>query len=352
MDRLRREKAKKRGSSPEQVYHEYVGRMRRRVLLQLGVAMLASPPRLFAQTAKRFRLGGLFLADEAFVKPFEDAFLAGLRDLGYVAGRNLVVDIRYARGDSARLPALADELIALKPDVLFGIEVVAVVMRARTTTIPIVLPASTDPVTAGLVQSIRRPGTNVTGMANFGDELVAKHIELLTEIVRKISRVALFNDPLAPAAARFEQVARTAATAKGLTLIVVGARDPEGVRQAFAALEKERPEGIVVVGTGRTNQLRHEIIGHARRLRLPSISALPVAAWAEAGGLITYSANLLESYRRAATHVDRILKGANPAELPVEQSTRFDFVINLKTARDIGVTIPPSILVRADRLIE
>jgi putative ABC transport system substrate-binding protein len=207
-------------------------------------------------------------------------------------------------------------------------------------------------VAAGLVQSLRRPGTNVTGMASLADQLVAKHIELLTEIVPKISRVALFNDPLAPAAARFEQFARTASTVKGLTLIVVGARDPEGVRQAFATLEKERPEGIVVVGTGRTNQLRHEIIGHARRLRLPSISALPGVAWAEAGGLITYAANLLESYRDAARYVDRILKGANPAEIPVEQSARFEFVVNLRTAREIGVTIPPSILLRADRVIE
>jgi putative ABC transport system substrate-binding protein len=326
--------------------------MRRRILLQFGAAMLAWPALLLAQTAKRFRVGGLFLADEAFVKPFEEAFLAGLRDLGYVAGRNLVVDIRYARGDSSRLPALADELIALKPDVLFGIEQVAVVMRTRTTSIPIVLPSSADPVAAGLVQSLRRPGTNVTGMASLADQLVAKHIELLTEIVPKISRVALFNDPLAPAAARFEQFARTASTVKGLTLIVVGARDPEGVRQAFATLEKERPEGIVVVGTGRTNQLRHEIIGHARRLRLPSISALPGVAWAEAGGLITYAANLLESYRDAARYVDRILKGANPAEIPVEQSARFEFVVNLRTAREIGVTIPPSILLRADRVIE
>ncbi|MGH9577979.1 MAG: ABC transporter substrate-binding protein, partial [Terriglobales bacterium] len=202
------------------------------------------------------------------------------------------------------------------------------------------------------VQSLARPGTNVTGVSNLGDQLIAKHIELLTEVVPKMSRVALLNDPLAPAAERFEQFAKTAATAKGLPLIVAGARDPEGLRQAFATLEKERPEGVVVVATGQMNQLRHEIISHVRRLRLPSISALPAAAWAEAGGLITYAANLLESYRYAATYVDRILKGAKPAELPVEQPTRFEMVINLKTAKALGITIPQSVLLRADRVIE
>ena len=326
--------------------------MNRRTVLQLAAAMFASSSRAFAQAARRFRVGCLYLADEPFIRPFQAAFLEGMRERGYVSGRNLVVDVRYAAGDSSRLPALTDELIALKPDVLFGIEVVAVVMKAKTTTIPIVVPAGADLVAAGLVQSLARPGTNVTGIANFGDQLVAKHIELLTEIAPKISRVAMLNDPLSPAAARFEQIARTAATAKGLTLIVAGARDPEGVRQAFATFENERSQGIVVVPTGRTNQLRNEIIAHARRLRLPSVSALPAAAWAEAGGLVTYAANIIESYRYAATYVDRILKGASPAVLPVEQSAKFEFVVNMRTAREIGVAIPQSVLLRADRVIE
>ena len=332
--------------------------MNRRTVLQLAAAMLATPGGALAQAAKRFRVGCLWVTNETSVKPLLDAFLAGLRDLGYVAGRNLVLDMRYAAGDYNALPALADELIALKPDVLVGIEAPAAAMRAMTTTIPIVLLGSPDPVAAGLVRSLARPGTNVTGIANRADQLIAKHIELLTEIVPKLSRVALFNyaplanDPVAVSlAARYEHFAKTASAAKGLALIVVSARDAEGVRQAFVALERERPEGIVVASTGQTFQLRHEIVGHAGRLRLPSISSLP-AAWAEAGGLISYGPNFLESYRYAATFVDRILKGAKPAELPVEQPAVFEVVINLRTAREIGVTIPPSILLRADRVIE
>jgi len=326
--------------------------LRRRAALQLAALVLASPASLLAQTGKRFRVGCLWFTSETLAKPFVEAFLAELHVLGYVPARNLVLDMRYAHGDSARLPALADELIALKPDVLVGIELAAIVMRTKTSTIPIVLPTSTDPVAAGLVQSLARPGTNVTGMTASLDQVVAKHIELLTEIIPKISRVALLNDPLAPAAPRFEQYARTAAAAKGLKLIVAGASDSEGVRQAFATLERERAQGIVVATTGRTSQHRQEIIGHAARLRLPCISALPAAAWAEAGGLVTYGPNTLASFRYSATYVDRILRGAKPAELPVEQSAKFEFVINLKTAREIGVTIPPAVLLRADRVIE
>lgn len=260
-------------------------------------------------------------------------------------------------GDYSGLPALADELIALKPDVLVGIEVPAIVMRSKTTTIPIVLVASTDPVAAGLVKSLARPGTNVTGLAYRQDQLVGKHIELLTEIVPKMSRVALVNyaasanDPAAEVAARYEQFAKTAAAAKGLILIVASVRDPDSVRQAFANLEKERPEGIVVVATGTTFLLRHEILGHARRLRLPTISSMS-APWADAGGLVSYGPNFLESFRYAATFVDRILKGAKPAELPIEHPAKFEFVVNLKTAREIGIKIPQTNLVRADRVIE
>ena len=331
--------------------------MKRRTTLQLVALMLASPGRALAQTPRRFRIGFLWVANEATVKPVAEAFLAGLRDLGYVEGRNIVVDMRYAGGDTSRLPALADEQIALKPDVLLGLESPASVIRTKTKTIPIVLTASVDPLAYGLVQSLARPGTNVTGMSYRLDQLLAKHIELLSELVPKLSRVALLNyaavtnDPDARLAARYEQFAKMAAAAKGLSLIVVSARDPEGVRQAFAALERERPGGVVVPSTGPMFQLRHEIISHARRLRLPTISWFP-PAWAEAGGLVTYGPNAIESHRYAATYVDRILKGAKPAELPIEQPTKFEFVVNLKTAREIGIKIPRSILLRADRVIE
>jgi putative ABC transport system substrate-binding protein len=331
--------------------------MKRRGLLQAVAAALASPALLFAQAPKRFRIGWLLAGSPESLNPLEEALLTGLRERGYVPGRNLVLDVRFARGDTARLPALAGELVALKPDVLLAIEPEAGVLRAKTDKIPIVLTASSDPVAAGLVKSLARPGTNVTGMAYRNEELLAKHIELLTEINPKMSRLALFNKVPLPNSydvdltARFEEVAKRAATAKGLNLVVARARNPQEVGQTFAELEKGRPEALVVVATGATFALRQEILAHARRLRLPSISSLP-PAWVEAGGLLNYGPNFLETYRYVATFVDRILKGANPAEMPVEQPAKFELVVNLKTAREIGIKIPPSLLLRADRVIE
>jgi putative ABC transport system substrate-binding protein len=331
--------------------------MNRRGLLEAGAAVLASPALLFAQAPKRFRVGWLLAGSPESLNPLEEALLTGLRERGYLPGRNLVLDVRFARGDTARLPALAGELVALKPDVLLAIEPEAGVLRAKTDKIPIVLTASSDPVAAGLVKSLARPGTNVTGMAYRNEELLAKHIELLTEINPKMSRLALFNKVPLPNSydvdltARFEEVAKRAAAAKGLNLVVARARNPQEVGQAFAELEKGRPDALVVVATGATFALRQEILAHARRLRLPSISSLP-PAWVEAGGLLNYGPNFLETYRYVATFVDRILKGANPAEMPVEQPAKFELVVNLKAAREIGVTIPSSILLRADRVIE
>lgn len=328
--------------------------MKRRTALQLAAVMLASPGGVFAQMQKHFRVGLLAGADEASAKPNKDQFVVGLRDLGYEVGRNLDFDIRYAGGDPSRYATLADELIALKPDVLVGLDSVAIVMKAKTATIPIVLLTSTDPVADGLVQSLARPGTNVTGLADLFEQLVAKHIELLAEIVPKMSRIAFFDfarPTNALSGERFEQFAKNAAAAKGLKLIVVRARDSEGVRQAFAMLERERPEGIVVAARVETHELRHDIIRHARRLRLPTISAMPPGWW-EAGGLLNYGPNFRESYRYAANFVHKILNGAKPAELPVEQIAKYYFVVNLKAAREISLTIPPSILLRADRVIE
>jgi putative ABC transport system substrate-binding protein len=331
--------------------------LKRRTLLTLAATMFAFPGRALAQTRRRFRVGYLSTSDEASTEPFASAFVTGLRDQGYVVGRDVTLDMRYARGDYGRLPALADELISLKPDVLIGIEGPAQIIRSRTTRIPIVLVSSVDPVAAGLARSLARPGTNVTGMAYQQDQLIAKHVELLTEIVPKLQRVALLNyaaaadEPVAPLIARYEQHARAAAAAKGLALVVTAARDPQGVRQAFLHIEKERARGVVVGSTGSAWQLRREVIAETRRLRLPSISALP-AAWAELGGLATYGPNFFESFRYAAIYVARILKGASPAEMPIEQPAKFEFVVNLATAQEIGITIPKSVLARADRVIE
>ncbi len=281
-----------------------------------------------------------------------EAFLDGLRERGLGPGRDLVVEARHADGDAARLPALVDEVIALKPDVLFGLGAVAVAMRRRTTTIPIVLTVSIDPVAAGLVQSLRRPGTNVTGMANLLLELLAKQIDWLTLVIPGLARVALLVAGTGPYAARYEAVAREAASAKGLALVVAAADDATGLDQAFAALARGKPQALVVASTGAMRQMRQEVAAHARRLRLPSISALSAETWIGAGGLIAYSPDMLDSFRKAAGYVERILRGADPAELPVEQSARFQFWINLETARAIGLAIPRSILVSADKVIE
>lgn len=330
--------------------------MKRRGFLAAGGLVLTVPSALIAQTAKRFRVACLWANDPESIVLLEKAFVDGLRERGYVAGRNLILEMRYARGDNRRMPALADEIIALKPHVVVGIESVATVMRTKTTTIPIVLIASPDPVAAGLVRTLGRPGTNITGMAYRFEQLVAKHIEILTEIAPTMARVALINyaappdDPGARSAARAEQVAKEAAHSKGLALIVVRVSDARSVRAAFADLERWRPEAIVVTATAATYRLREPITREARRLRLPTITSLS-AEWAEAGGLVTYGPDWQKTYRYAASFVDRILKGANPAEMPIEQPN-LELVVNTKTAREIGVAIPHSILVRADRVIE
>jgi putative ABC transport system substrate-binding protein len=279
-----------------------------------------------------------------------------MREYGYVVGRNLVLDERYAEGDRSRLPVLADELITLKPDVLIGLESALVALRRETTTIPMVLIAGANPVAAGLVQSLSRPGTNVTGFAYRHDELIAKHIELLTEINPRITRIALFNvAPVgeigASAAALYEQYARKAASTKGLALVVVAAGDAEGVRRAFERLAEERPQGLVVAASGFSFHLRNEIIRETRRLKIPSITS-HAQEWAESGGLATYGPNFLHNYRHVARYVDRIFKGAKPAELPIEEMAKFELVVNLRAAREIGVTIPQVLLFRADRVIE
>jgi putative ABC transport system substrate-binding protein len=255
--------------------------MRRRALLQWATAILASPQLALAQAQRRFRVGILWSTDEAAIKEPGDAFLDGLRELGYVQGKNLVVDVRHARGDNSRYSSLAEELIALKPDVLVGIESVALVMRSKTTTIPIVLTVGVDPVAAGLVHSASRPGTNVTGSAFRQDELIAKHMELLTEIVPGMSHVAFLNyatpagELLGGSVVRYDAFAKKAAAEKGLKLTVVSARDPVGLQVALAALEQARPQGLVVAPAPFPYQFRQEIADAARRMRLPSISALP-----------------------------------------------------------------------------
>jgi putative ABC transport system substrate-binding protein len=303
-----------------------------------------------AQASKTYRIGYLVMSDEATIRPYKDALLAGLAEQGFVVGRNVDFQLRYAHGDKSRLPALADELLALKPDLLLGTEDTASALRERTQTIPIVFPAFSDPVKAGLVHSLSRPGTNATGLSYYWDELVAKHVELLTEIVPKMKLLGFIGDANFPTEARFEDIVQKAAKARGAGVLIHAVRNADDLKPGIEALKKGGAQGLVVLATASLFRLYGEIGAQANRLRLPSISGF--AAFANGGGLASYGPDLIEQFRYTATFVAKILKGAKPADLPVEQSRTFEFVINLKTARAIGLPVPQSLLVRANRVIE
>jgi putative ABC transport system substrate-binding protein len=277
-----------------------------------------------------------------------------LRELGYIDGQNIAIEYRYAEGKQDRLPALAAELVRLKIDVMVvsgGEPTIRAAMNA-TKTIPIVMTGQgRDPVKAGLVENLARPGGNVTGLTNFSRELGGKRLELLKEAVPKLARVAVLYDPVIPGTAReVKEDLPVAAHVLGLDIQPREVRDAASFELIFAALNKQRPGGIYVPGGGEVmNANRKRIADFALKSRLPSMynSKESVAA----GGLMSYGADLTDSYRRIAIYVDRILKGANPAELPVEQPTKFELVINLATAKQIGVIIPQSVLARADKVI-
>ena len=340
--------------------------MRRRTVVFAGAAgaMLAAAG-VRAQQAghtdrapKPFRIGLLVASTEVGGRRFIAGLTAELRRLGYVAGENLLIDARYANGDSSRFGALADELIALEPDLLAGVEWTARALKAKTNRVPIVLTSSTDPIGAGLIESMPRPGTNVTGLAFRIDQLIAKQVEILSELGQQISRVALLsyaargdNDPGAPIAAKWEASAREAVVARTLRLTIARARDATSLAKAFVEIQKARADAVVVTPVFTWFGLRDEMIAHARRLRMPFITALS-ASFVEAGLLAYYGADVSAAQRLAARIMDRVLKGESPANIPVEHPARFEFVLNARTARDIGITLPASLLARADRVIE
>lgn len=326
--------------------------MNRRDTILAILALVVAPLAARAQQAGRtYRIGSVYLAASSTTKPYEEAFLGGLRELGFERGKNLVYDVRNCDGDPSRLPAAVDEVIALKPDLLAGIEQVAKVMRSKTATIPIVLTSSTDPVAAGLAKTLARPGGNVTGMAALNEALAAKSVEILAEILPRMKTVGAILDPNVPAFANIERHVMDAAKAKRANAVFYRARDRAELVQAFAAMERDRPDGIVGhAGSGTLFGERQFIADNALRLRIPHAGGS--LANAEAGSLFSYSASLSGTFRQAASHAARILKGASPGELPIEQPTVIEFVINLKTAKALGIKIPPSLLFRADRVIE
>jgi putative ABC transport system substrate-binding protein len=278
-----------------------------------------------------------------------------LRELGYVEGQNIATEYRYADGKLDRLPELAAELVRLKVDIIVvaGGEPDVRAAKNATKTIPIVMVgAGRDPVRAGLVESLARPGGNVTGITNLGRELGGKRLELLKEAVTKVTRVAVLYDPTIPGTAReVKEDLPVAARALGLTVQPWEVRDADSFERVFAALSKQRPDGLYVPGGGplmSANEKR--IAGFALKSQLPSVSGS--REYVNTGGLMSYGADQAQSYRRVAQFVDKILKGAKPADLPVEQPTKFELVISLKTANQIGLAIPPNVLARADKVIK
>ncbi len=302
------------------------------------------------QAAKVARIGVLCLI--ACDGPGVDAFRVALRDLGYVESRTLVFEYRAAEGRVDQLPALATDLVQTKVDVIFTTWGTAAALAAKraTATIPVVMAGAGDPVRAGIVPALAKPGGNVTGLASLALELESKRLELLKEAVPKVSRVGVFWDPENPYSALAIKQEEMAAGALGVRLHPVRLRGASDLENAFTELKRDRVEALSVHGYVATLQHRAAIIAFAAANRMAAI--YPLREYVTEGGLLSYGANLAEMSRRAAHYVDRILKGAKPAELPVEQPTRFEFAINLKTARTLGLTIAPALLLRADQVVE
>ena len=279
------------------------------------------------------------------------SFRQGLRELGYVEGQNIFMDYRWADGRPDRMPALAAELAELRVDVIvtYNNAPVAALQKA-TQTIPIVAASMGDPVGSGFVASLARPGGNITGFSSLGHDLHKKWMELLSEAVPKISRIAVLAVSQAAANQQFWLEMQGAARALKLTLQLQEVAGPDDIQLAFDRLVADRAQGLIVLAHAVTNARRGQIVSLAAKHRLPGM--YPDSQYVEAGGLMSYTADYSDLHRRAATYVDRLLKGARPGELPVQQPTKFELVLNLKTATALGLTIPPPILLRADKTIE
>jgi len=320
--------------------------------IALSAVLLAlSAPVAAQERGKIPRLGFLGPSSASSSPTRIEAFQQGLRDLGYVEGKNIVIEYRWAEGRTERLPDLAAELVSLKPDVLFTSSPQgALAAKKATTTIPIVFVGVGDPVGIGVVASLARPGGNVTGLTNFQVELSGKRLELLRESFPKIASVAVFWNPLNPGNALALKETEAVAQFFGIKLLVREVRSPNDFDGAFQAATSGRAQALLPLPDPIMNTQLRRILDFAAKNRLPAMYSTP--EFVEAGGLMSYAADLLAMFRRGATYVDKILKGSKPADLPVERPMKFEFAINLKTAKQIGVTIPQWTLMKADRVIK
>jgi putative ABC transport system substrate-binding protein len=326
--------------------------MNRRAFISGTLAFLAAPLAAEAQQAAKVPRIGYLSTGSSTANPFLEAFRQGLREAGWVEGQNVRIEYRWAEGRFDRLPALATELVRLKVDVIVAAPTAsAVAAKNATGTIPIVMANAADPLELGLIASLARPGGNVTGVAySVNLEILGKGLELLKETVPTVRRVAVLSNPANPAQASAIGHVKAAAKSLGVQLQLLPARGPDDFEGAFAAMAKERAGALLVVPESMFVSHRTRLAELAARSQLPA--AYGVREHAEAGGLMSYGPSLTANSRRAGLFVDKILKGANPADLPVEQPTKFELVINLRTAKALGLTIPPSVLARADEVIE
>jgi putative ABC transport system substrate-binding protein len=326
---------------------------RRGFLGALSAGAVAASFPAVAQTARTAMPTIGYLGPPASVGAFLRAFQQGLADHGYVEGRNVRLEYRYntsIQGNRDSLDDMAAELVRLKPDVIVvSLTEVAVAVRNATGTIPIVMANVGDPVAAGLVASLAHPGGNVTGVGRETPELISKQLQLLNEVLPKAARVGVLMNPTDRLRSANLDVIGKTAEALGIQVEILGPGSIADIEDAFATLRKARAAAVLVGGGGVFFLTRHEITDLALRSRLPSMASF--REFVEIGGLMSYGANSVANYRRAAFFVDRILKGTRPADLPVEQPTKYEFVVNLKTAKALGISIPPAVLLRADEVI-
>ena len=323
-----------------------------KLVIAFGAGALVSPLASFAQQQRKvWRVGFLTLRQASESSQYTDAFLEGMRELGYVEGTNLVVEWRFADGEFERLPRMAADLVQMNVDVIVAVASPAIgAAQKATTTIPIVMAATGDPVGGGFVKSLARPGGNITGLSNMGSDISGKLVDLLLSTVPKLSRVAVLVSPTSTNYRTISESVQSGARKAGVKTLVVEASTSREIENAFSMMARENADAVIVGPASLFDLQKRQIAELALKYRMPSMFGN--RANVEAGGLMSYGRRLTDNYRRAAIYVDKILKGAKPSDLPVEQPMSFEFVVNLKTAKALGLTIPQSVRLRADEVIQ